>query len=258
MSSERYIQRHTKAGIFIHWFNAAAWFFLLITGLALIANPELQPIGSGFGNAVRAVFGGGQNLIMAHIWVAIIWMAVWAYFIFRYWSSHTWPFLAQIFTLKPRRDLEWMAKKNIQMTMGYKAMAKLTKPVRFLGVDEHLPEQGYYNAGQKVAAQVMVVGALVLAATGLLMLRAKYWLPLPTEDLAWVQWAITIHYIAAGVTFAILLVHIFMAAIAKEERPAFWSMFTGEVPVSYAKHHHKLWYDRVSRSLARHNPEETV
>jgi formate dehydrogenase subunit gamma len=34
-----------------------------------------------------------------------------------------------------------------------------------------------------------------------------------------------------------------MAAIAPEERPALKSMFTGSVPESYAKHHHKLWYE---------------
>jgi formate dehydrogenase subunit gamma len=36
-----------------------------------------------------------------------------------------------------------------------------------------------------------------------------------------------------------------MAAISPDERPAFFSMFTGTVPEDYAEHHHKLWYDEV-------------
>ena len=39
-----------------------------------------------------------------------------------------------------------------------------------------------------------------------------------------------------------------MASISKDERPAFWSMFTGVVPEHYAKHHHKTWYDRLAGS----------
>jgi formate dehydrogenase subunit gamma len=49
----------------------------------------------------------------------------------------------------------------------------------------------------------------------------------------------------AGVVFAGLLIHIYMAAIAAGELPALISMFTGTVPEKYAEHHHKLWYERV-------------
>ncbi|KMY66801.1 cytochrome B6 [Desulfocarbo indianensis] len=240
--NKRMILRHTKGGIFIHWFNAACWFILLFTGLGLIQNPQLQPLGQWYPNALRAVFGGG-GLLIIHLAVAVTWLLVWLVFIIANWSSHVVPFLAQVFTLKPGRDMEWMIKKNLQMTLGYKAMAFFMKP---LGLGAKIPDQEYYNAGQKVAAQVMLLGALVLAVTGAIMLRGKYFMTAPLADIAWVQWAITIHYIAAGVTFGILLVHIFMAAIAKEERPAFWSMFSGEVPEEYARHHHKLWYDEVA------------
>ena len=241
------IDRHTKSGIFIHWFNAISWLILLLTGIGLIQNPDLQPLGSWYPNALRAAFGGG-GLLIIHLVVAITWLLVWLVFIIANWSSHIQPFLAQVFTLKPGRDMEWMIKKNLQMTMGYKAMALFTKP---LGLGPKIPEQEYYNAGQKVAAQVMILGALVLAVTGIMMLRGKYFMTIPMADIVWVQWAITIHYIAAGVTFGILLVHIFMAAIAKEERPAFWSMFSGKVPAEYAEHHHKLWYDEVMANTSQ-------
>jgi len=48
--------------------------------------------------------------------------------------------------------------------------------------------------------------------------------------------------------FAGLLIHIYMASIAAGERPAFISMFTGTVPEDYARHHHRLWYEKVKEN----------
>ena len=61
-----------------------------------------------------------------------------------------------------------------------------------------------------------------------------------------VQWSILIHFITVGLVFAGLLIHIYMAAIAKGELPALISMFTGKVPADYAKHHHRFWFEEVT------------
>ena len=238
------IQRHTGAGIFMHWFNAAAWFFLLATGLGLIENPALQPLGAGYPAALRGLFGGGANLLVVH-WVAgLVWAGVWLAFILLNLRSHVIPFVVQIFSFSLPRDAQWMLKKNFQMTLGYKAMAKLVKP---LGMDGRIPDQGYYNAGQKAAAIGIVLGGLALLATGLVMVASKYYLA-PSSVWA-VQWSILLHYVTAGGTLGLLLLHIYMAAIAKEERPAFFSMFSGQVPAEYARHHHKLWYDQIKNQV---------
>ncbi len=234
------IDRHSRAGIFIHWFNAVCWLFLLATGLGLIQNPELQPLGPGYPAALRGLFGSGAGLLLAHWLVALVWLAVWLVFILANLTRNVIPFLAQIFSLNPRRDLEWMIKKNLQMTVGYRLMAKLVRP---LGLGPAIPDQEYYNAGQKLAAQAMVAGGLALIASGLVMLASKYLLGPGLEAL--VQWSITMHYLAAMVTTAMLLLHIYMAAISRDERPALFSMFTGKVPADYAKHHHKLWHDQL-------------
>lgn len=236
------LRRHTAAGIFMHWFNAACWLFLLATGLGLIDNPDLRPFGEGYPHALRAIFGGGANLLVAHWLVAVIWLLIWAGFIAAYLTRHVVPFLRQIASISPARDLEWMAKKQVQMMVGYRLMAKLVRP---LGWDGRLPEQEYYNAGQKLAAQGIIAGALVLVASGVVMLASKYALGSGWETL--VQWSITVHYLAALFTTVLLMVHIYMAAISSEERPAFISMFTGTVPAGYAQHHHKLWYDQAIR-----------
>ncbi len=235
------LRRHTPAGIFMHWFNAACWLFLLFTGLGLIDNPELRPFGPGYPAVLRTLFGGGGNLLLAHWLVALLWLAVWVGFIVIYLTRHVIPFLRQVAAIEVKRDLEWMLKKQLQMMVGYKLMARLVRP---LGWDGRLPEQEYYNAGQKLAAQGIIAGALALVATGLMMLASKYVLGPGWTVL--VQWSITIHYLAALFTTVLLLVHVYMAAISSEERPAFVSMFTGRVPADYARHHHKLWHDQAA------------
>ena len=240
--SSQMIKRHTKAGIFMHWFNAVSWFFLLLTGLGLLNNPDLAPLGSGFANAIRGVFGGGTGLFWAHVSVGAVWAGVWLLFILVGLTKFTIPFMTQILTYSLPRDLHWMIKKNFQMTLGNNFLAKISCQ---LGMDERIPDQDYYNAGQKAAAVAFVGGGALLAVTGVVMAISKF--ALDPAQVSLVQWSILLHYVAAGVTFGVLLVHIYMAAISKEERPAFFSMFTGRVPLEYAKHHHKLWYERLSR-----------
>ena len=238
--SNRMIKRHELPAILIHWFNAIAWFFLLATGLGLIDNPSLQPLGQWWPEMMRDLFGGGAPLLKAHCIVGVVWAGVWLIFLLVGIARYTLPFLKQIMTFKIPRDIQWMVKKNMQMTMGYKMMARLVKPI---GWDGKIPDQGFYNAGQKVAAGGMIAGAVVIVITGVIMLISKIYLNPAQTPL--VQWSITIHFIAAAVTFGILLIHIYMAAISREERPAFISMFTGEVPEEYARHHHRLWYEKV-------------
>jgi formate dehydrogenase subunit gamma len=238
--SNRMIKRHERPAILIHWFNAIAWFFLLATGLGLIDNPGLQPLGQWWPEMMRDLFGGGAQLLKAHCIVGVMWAGVWLMFLLVGIARYTLPFLKQIMTFKIPRDIQWMIKKNMQMTMGYKMMARLVKPI---GWDGRIPDQGFYNAGQKAAAGGMIAGAVVIVITGVIMLISKIYLNPAQTPL--VQWSITIHYIAAAVTFGILLIHIYMAAISREERPAFISMFTGEVPEEYARHHHRLWYEKV-------------
>lgn len=236
MASKDQLRRHSLLDMFMHWFNAFCWIVLFLTGLGLVSNPELNPVGDWYPTMLRALFGGGENLLVSHIILGCIWAGV--------FTLHTafnlkenLLFVKEMFTVEPSRDGLWLIKKNIQMTMGYKGLKRL-------GFSQTIPDQGFYNVGQKMFGQASIMGSLVLVATGLLMTVS----PTALAATALVSWAITIHYLAAGLVFAGLLVHIYMAAISPDEKPAFESMFTGHVPVEYAKHHHKLWYDEVTRN----------
>jgi formate dehydrogenase subunit gamma len=206
----------------------------------MIDNPQLQPLGGWWPRATRSLFGGGTGLLWTHLTAAGIWSAVWLVAAVVWLKSLTLPFLLRIFAIKPGRDLEWTIKKNLQMTLGYSMMARLVRPLGWGGA---IPDQPFYNAGQKAAAIVMVLGGLGLVVSGVIMAVSKHLLE--PAQVVWVQWSITVHFLAAGLTTAMLLLHVYMAAISRDERPAFWSMFSGRVPAEYAEHHHRLWFNQI-------------
>jgi formate dehydrogenase subunit gamma len=230
------IKRHTKLSIFMHWFNAICWFFLLFTGIGLIKNGELEPVGGWSPDLIRGIFSGGGNLLLAHVTCGFIWIAVFIVFAIVRLRKEVGFFIREIFTFSPINDISWIIKKGIQMTFGYKMLTRL-------GLEPGIPDQGFYNAGQKLFAIPSILGGIVIAATGIVMYSSKFIM----MDTAIVQWSILIHFVMAGVVFAGLLIHIYMASIAAGELPALISMFTGTVPEEYAEHHHKLWYDRIKK-----------
>jgi formate dehydrogenase subunit gamma len=233
-----FIKRHSTSAIFMHWFNAVCWFLLLATGLGLINNVALSPVGIGWPKFMNALFNGGQYLLYAHVAVGSIWTLGFLLYILRSPNQHMVKFLKEMFTVSPARDASWLVKKGISMTLGKGILEKLK-------IDPELPEQGFYNVGQKLFAIPSVIGGVVIVATGVIMILSKFL----TIAVWLVQWSILLHFIAVGLVFAGLLIHIYMAAIAPDERPAFWSMFSGKVPEEYARHHHALWYHSIKPEL---------
>ena len=228
-------KRHDSSDIFMHWFNAVCWFLLLLTGVGLIQNPAIDPFGSGYPEALRSMVGGGGMLLLIHEVIGIIWLLGFIFYLIINFKGARF-FLAEVFAISPVRDMTWLVKKMVLMTLGPKAL-------KMMGMDPELPDQGYYNMGQKAFAQASVVGGIVIVVTGLVMFLSDR--TFGAEATGLIGWAVTLHFISVGAVFAGLLVHIYMAAISPEERPGFKSMFSGVVPGNYAKHHHKLWYDKV-------------
>lgn len=224
-------KRHDKSDIFIHWFNAVCWFLLLLTGVGLIQHPAIDPFGSGYPEALRAMVGGGGNLLFIHEVIGLAWIAGFVFYLLINLKGAIF-FLSEVFPVSPERDIPWLFKKMALMTIGPKVLK-----------DPNLPDQGYYNMGQKAFAQASVVGGVVIAVTGVIMYLSDR--TFGAEATGLVSWAITLHFISVGLVFAGLLVHIYMAAISPEERPGFKSMFTGVVPDNYAKHHHRLWWEKL-------------
>lgn len=231
---KKILMRHNKWDIFIHWFNVICWFLLLPTGIGLIKHELINPLGDWWPSMMRDLFGGAGNLLLFHEVVGVIWILGFVvYLVFNFKGALF--FLSEIFSVDFKRDLSWLAKKPFVMVFGPKFLERL-------GLSPELPPQGFYNMGQKAFAQPAVLGGGVIACTGIIMLLSN--LVLDNSRTVFVSWSIMLHYLAAGLILAGLFVHIYMAALVPEERPAFFSMFRGYVPTEHAKHHNRLWYER--------------
>ncbi|MFW5731093.1 MAG: cytochrome b/b6 domain-containing protein, partial [Desulfonatronovibrionaceae bacterium] len=118
--SNNMIHRHDRGAIFIHWFNAFCWIFLTLTGLGLIDNPEINPVGSWWPALMRSLFGSGNMLLDFHVYLGLVWaMVMLVYSLVRF--KCTLAFLKEVFSINPASDAAWMIKKNIQLTLGSKA-----------------------------------------------------------------------------------------------------------------------------------------
>ena len=185
---------------------------------------------------MRSIFGSGEKLLSAHIFAGFIWSVGFILYGLFYFKKHVMPFAQEILTVSLHQDTMWLIKKGIFMTMGSRVLKKIW-------FDSELPDQGFYNVGQKIFAIPSLFGGIIIAITGFIMTISDKWL----TDTTIVQWAILIHFVTVLLVFAGLFIHVYMAGIAAGERPAFISMFTGKVPVAYAEHHHKLWYDKMKK-----------
>jgi formate dehydrogenase subunit gamma len=229
------IRRHSAGAIFMHWFNAGCWIALLATGLGLIDNPELQPLGMWWVRTLHALGLDGVLLLQIHATLGLVWASVYAVFSLVRLKSETWPFLREVSTFSPQSDLTWVLRKTLTLTVGEERL-------RARGLATELPAQGFYNAGQKLFAVPAVMGSAGLVATGLVALFSRAW-PGGADV---VQWALAIHFLCAALVAVGLVVHVYMATIAPGEGPAFRSMFTGFVPEDFARHHNPLWHARVA------------
>jgi formate dehydrogenase subunit gamma len=216
----RTIKKHDTAVILLHWFNAAIWSIELATGGALLAGPAYQIAPAWWRTFMIAVFGSPSMILKVHVTAGVIWtgvLLVYGIFGFRKYLLPT----VSNYLIPDRDDLLWLKNRTLLI----------------LGKRVKLPPQGIYNAGQKLYGLAVYGGTAVIIVTGLIM---AYHLGPP-----WlVQWSILFHFLAVGAIFSGLFVHVYMGAVLAEERPAFYSMFTGQVPELYAYRHHYKWWRR--------------
>lgn len=105
--------------------------------------------------------------------------------------------------------------------------------------DDNLPEIEKYNFGQKRMFWAMVVMVLLLFFSGLTMWHEMTGCP------PWVvRIGATVHAFAAFILMTQIVVHVYAAVFWV--KGALRGMTRGTVSSAWAKHHHALWYRRVS------------
>ena len=224
---QKMLTKHHLANILTHWFNAASWAFLLGTGLAILGQRVYQAAPGAWSDVVRNLFGGLAPLITWHESWGLLWAFVLTFNVLVGFRKYFLPFGARRMMLTGD-DVEWF-KQYLRKLLGFKY---------------ELPPQDDYNAGQKVFSYVVVLGTVTIILSGMVMSFSPQVMRL-TGGAQWIiQWAMPVHFSAAGMVVAGLVVHIYMGAIFPEERPAFFSMFSGKVNALYAYAHHRKWYER--------------
>jgi formate dehydrogenase subunit gamma len=219
---QRQVKKHHVAIILLHWFNAYVWLFALVTGLAIISSPLFRVVPGWYITIVEGFFGSRANMLTAHIVVGLVWIFVFlVYGIFGHRTYLAGEILRKEIVLD-RDDVRWLIVR-------VKTILRLTR--------EPLPPQGNYNAGQKLFAVSVYMMIPVIMLTGLVM---TFRLFSPQV----VGWAVVLHFGAVGGVVAGLIIHFYMGTVFPEEKPAFFSMITGNVNELHVyRHHFKWWRD---------------
>lgn len=112
-------------------------------------------------------------------------------------------------------DLKWLALM---------ALAAVSKKIV-------LPEQGKFNAAEKVNFMSVMVACPLFIVTGLLI-----WL----HQIAWAAWLV--HAFLALLVSPTMLGHIYMATVNPDTKTGLRGMISGYVDRQWARHHYGAWY----------------
>ncbi len=199
------ILRFAKCERIVHWSIAGPFLVSYATGmtLALVYNPDpSRPWRSVFA-VIHRISGGALIVLpMLAAWKSRHDVRAHFYNIKQAW---TWVY----------DDFKWLA------LMG---LAAINSKIQ-------LPEQGKFNAAEKMNFMVLMTTYPLYVATGLLM-----WI----THLAVLSWIM--HILMALLATPLLLGHLFMAMVNPSTRPGLEGMTSGHVDRHWAKHHYRRWY----------------
>lgn len=205
--SGRVIRRQSNFEIAAHWFVAATFVLLGLTGLVLLYGrwvliPVLGPEGFGATANVAKIIHDyvGPAFVVAVPLMFFVWLK------------------DNIYNLKV--DGKWFLRAG-----GY------------LGGAE--PSAEKINAGQKTWFWTAVLTGIVLCVSGLILLFPNYF----QISREFMMGSHLFHTIASVIVLAFFFVHVYLAAFGVEG--ALEAMTTGYVDENWAKQHHDLWYAEV-------------
>ncbi len=201
-----FVERYSWGMRIAHWVLAVCFFLAALSGLALF-HPAMAWLVN--------LFGGGPWTRILHPFFGLLMVFSFAALAVRLVSENF---------LKPY-DFEWL-KHGIDV---------------FKGKHEGIPEQGKYNAGQKVLYWLLVVLMVVLFVTGFLFWRPWFAHYFP---ITLVRLGALVHTAAAAVLIIIILGHMYMGIWTVGSIRA---MMQGYVTARWAKFHHARWYREVTR-----------
>lgn len=216
-NSEARLLKHPLPQRVLHWFNAACFLVLWLTGIGIVTTSGYRVAPRAYVDALQAIFGSNAALLDFHVHVGFLWFSVMALGFVVDPYGLALRFLRDL--VPTRADLSWL----------------LLKPRAELDPRIELPRQGAYNGGQKAFGVTALVGGALIGLSGTAMVAGG------SGEAG--RWVVLLHLLAVGAVIAFFFVHFSMAALLRVERPALVSMFRGTVDPGYARHHHADWYE---------------
>jgi formate dehydrogenase subunit gamma len=206
------IRRYDAGERLNHWLVAFLFLLLAASGLAFF-HPSFW--------FLSALLGGGTWSRILHPFLGVLMFVLFLAMAFRYWNDN-----------KIRSyDREW--GKRLGDVIGNR--------------ERDLPEIDKYNIGQKWLFWVMVVTLVLLLVSGVALWRPYFAGAFPLEV---VRVAAVLHAASAFILILGIIVHVYAGV--------FWvagalrAMTRGTVSDAWARHHHPLWYRRMTgRSAER-------
>ncbi len=200
------LARYTTAARINHWITASMLILLALSGMALF-HPSLF--------FLTALFGGGLYTREIHPWFGSVLLISFALLFTRFVRHNLWT----------RDDSRWMGALR-----------------RVLANDEeHVPEVGRYNAGQKLVFWAMTLLILVLFASGLVIWDTYFFSFTPIWQKRLAQ---LVHSVAAIVMLYVWIIHVYAALWV---RGSVQGMTRGVVSAGWSWRHHRKWLRESAR-----------
>ncbi|WP_147535047.1 formate dehydrogenase subunit gamma [Bacillus marasmi] len=208
------VRRFSLAFVWAHNINFISFFILYITAL---------PMYTEFFDWLYPVLGGPEMARLLHRIFAVVFITpTFIWFIFDRKGLFRW--FKDIVTWK-KRDLQWF-QETVKELVGLKF--------------KHVP-QSFFNAGEKINSWIQILTAIMIIASGFTL-----WFPDFFPQWA-VQWGYFLHSACMGLAIAVVVGHIYLAAVHKHSSPGFRGIVDGKVPAWWAKGHYTDWYDEEVR-----------
>ncbi|WP_318506683.1 formate dehydrogenase subunit gamma [Bacillus sp. T3] len=208
------VRRFSMAFVIAHAVNFFSFLALYITALPMYteAFDWLYPVLGGPANArlLHRIFA------VAFISPTIIWFIWDRQGLFRWFK--------EIVTWK-KRDIDWFKESGKELT-GFQF--------------KHV-SQTFFNAGEKINSWIQIVTATLIIVSGFTIWFPEYFPKSVT------QWGYLFHSASMGLAAAVVVGHIYMAAVHKHSAPGFKGVINGKVPAWWAKSHYGDWYDEEVR-----------
>ena len=200
------IRRYNENERLIHWAVAILFVLLAASGLAFF-HPAFW--------FLSVLLGGGTWARILHPFLGVLMFVLFFVMAMRYWDDNK---------IQPY-DREW--GKRLSDVINNR--------------DDNLPAIDKYNVGQKQLFWTMVVTMVLMIISGIIMWRPYFAGLFP---IVLVRIAAVVHAVSAFILIVGIIVHVYAALFWV--RGSLRAMTRGTVSHAWARHHHPLWYRRMT------------